>query len=257
MKISVMNQKGGVGKTTMVHNLMVGLSRRGFSCLGIDLDPQANLTIGFGIEPENNKNILSLISNNMTIESVLISKNGINLIPASLELSEFDLFLSTELMRESKIKKYINSLSKKYDFIFLDCGPTLGLLTINALVAADSVLVPMQTEFYSIVGLESLFKTIKKVKDNGLNNKLDLLGIVLTLFDGRTNLHKEVEKEVVNIHQKIVFKSKIRLNTALASAPSHFKSIFDFAPTSNGAKDFLAFINEFLEKTGKKEIINV
>ena len=257
MKIAVMNQKGGVGKTTVVHNLLVGLARRGLKVLGVDLDPQANLTTGFGVDPENGRNILSLMNSDVKYEDIIASKKGVDIIPSSLELAEFDLLLSGEMMRESKIKLVISKLEDNYDYILLDCGPTLGLLTINAMVAVDKIFIPLQTEFYSMAGLKSLIKTINKVKDNDLNSDLSILGIVLTLFDSRTRLHKQVLDVVKENFKEELFSTKIRINTDLATAPSHYKSIFDYAPRSNGAQDFHALLDEFLKKVKKKELTNV
>ena len=250
MIISVINQKGGVGKTTTVHNLGAALGRRGIKTLLIDFDPQGSLTEGSGKTVKNGQ-LMDVFNGDKKLTDVIIKGPEFDVIPANLDLAEFDVRYSGEMGRESKLKKTLKNLDYKY--VFLDCGPTLGLLTINALVASDYILIPLQTEFYSISGLKSLNRTIDQVKAHELNDNLKTIGVLLTLFDKRKKLHRDVVDLAKNELGENLFNTIIRSNTDVSAAPSHHMSIFDFAPSSNGSSDYNEFVEEFLERIKSNE----
>ena len=247
--ISVVNQKGGVGKTTTVHNLASFLGRK-HRVLAIDMDPQASLTIGTGLDPDDKKNVVTAI-NGESLASIIVKRNNFMLLPGSIVLSEFDVSFSSVMGREMMLKKLIKPIEKDYDFILIDCQPTLALSTVNSLVASDKLLIPQQTEFFSMKGLELVLQAIQNIKDNDLNNNLDILGIVLTLCDKRKTLHKDVVEVLKDNFPELVMDTIIRSNVDLASAPSHYSSIFDYAPKSKGAIDYEALGKEFLKRLKK------
>ena len=247
--ISIINQKGGVGKTTTVHNLADFLGSKGYKVLCIDIDAQASLTIASGIDPREDENIMYMMEDPK--KDFIKKKTNYDLIPSSLSLSEFDMYFTAKLGREKKLKECIAKYKDKYDFILLDCSPTLGLATVNALVASDKLLIPQQTEFFSMKGLTLIFQTLKNIKDNNLNDDLELLGIVLTLFDRRKRLHKDVKELIEETFKDKVFDSVIRSNADLATAPSHFKPIFAYNPKSYGAQDYRKLGNELLKRLKK------
>ena len=244
---SVINQKGGVGKTTTVHNLCDYLYKKNKKVLVVDLDPQASLTIAMGIDPEDDRNILSIIEGEK-FEDIMVDRRKYHLLPSSILLSEFDSLLSARMGREQLIKQVIKSVEHNYDYIVMDCSPTLGLLTVNALVASRFVLIPQQTEFFSLKGFELILRTIEMVKENDLNSDLSIIGILLTMFDKRFSLHKDVFEILQESFPDDVFKSVIRKTVDLASAPSHYKSIFDYSPKSRGSRDYESFGKEFIKR---------
>ena len=247
--IAIFNQKGGVGKTTTNINLAACLAKKGKKILVLDIDPQGNTTSGLGIE----KKVLKKSSYDLMIEDYInaedvILKTGVDnldIIPANVSLSGAEVELAIIRGREKRLKKALNQVKEKYDFIFIDCPPSLGLLTINSLTAVDSVLIPIQCEFYALEGVAQLMNTIEIVRKN-LNEKLYVQGVILSMFDGRTNLSVQVVEEVKKYFREKVYKTVIPRNVRLAEAPSYGLPIIEYDPKSKGAEAYREFADEFL-----------
>lgn len=252
MIIAFSNQKGGVGKTTTTLNLGAYLAAGGSKVLLVDLDPQANLTAGSGIVlNETDENIYDLISaDNASPQKAvkLVQGENLHLIPGSIELAGAEVELVNAMSREATVKNLLSQLKKQYDYILIDCPPSLGLLTINALVASDYVVIPVQSEYYALEGLSQLLNTINLVK-NKINRSLEILGIVITMYDARTNLAKDVARELSTMFKDKVFNTIIPRNIRLSEAPSHGKSIDLYDPESQGAKSYAALAQELLART--------
>jgi chromosome partitioning protein len=245
--IALINQKGGVGKTTSVANIGVGLTNLGRKVLLVDLDAQANLTYLLGIDADDLElSIYELLKGEATLDQVLLEKHGLAIIPASINLTAAEIEFSTVAGREALLKKIVLSISE-YDFILLDCPPTLGLLTLNALTAAKEVFVPLQAEFLSIKGLSKLTEMVDKVKQR-INPELEISGILLTLVDQRLKLYQEVLETLRKDFGNKMFQSVIRRNVSLSEATSFGQSIFNYAPSSNGAEDYRALCKEILSR---------
>ncbi len=243
--IAISNHKGGVGKTTSALNIGAGLSKLKKKVLLIDLDPQANLTQSLGIkEPENN--IYGVIKNIYAPELIKINKN-LFLIPSVSELSGAELELSAEAGREFLLKEVIEPLSSNYDFIVIDCPPSLGLLTINAFTASDFILIPMQAEYLALQGIGKLLGLMDKIKKR-LNTRLEIGGIFITQFDKRKVLNRYVCDTIEEHFKGKLFKTKIRNNIALAEAPNEGTDIFTYQPDSNGADDYLRLSKEIAQR---------
>ena len=253
--ISICNQKGGVGKTTTVINLATYLALRRHKTLLVDIDPQSNATDGIGIDSkELNKTIYDfLISSDLATETTIkeitirTQVKDLFLIPSNTQLSGAEIELINLPQREFCLKRGLENIKNDYEYIFIDCPPSLNLLTINALTACDSVIIPIQCEYYALEGLTRLLKTIKEVKDN-LNSNLDIEGIVLTMADFRTNLTKQVIKEVQNFFKKETYKTIVPRCIRLSEAPGFGKPIALFSKRSQGAKAYLKLSNEFLRR---------
>ncbi|MBL7174660.1 MAG: ParA family protein [Desulfobacteraceae bacterium] len=251
--ISISNQKGGVGKTTTAVNLAASIAVIEKSCLLIDCDPQGNATTGLGMDKSDLENGLyefmlgSASEKNVIVETALsglyLMGTTVNLIGAEVEMSHSD-------KREYLLRKKLIPLKERYDYIFLDCPPSLGFLTLNALTAADSVLVPLQCEYYAMEGLSQLIKTFRAVK-KGLNPSLTLAGILLTMFDPRNNLSSQVEEEIREHFKETVFKTIIPRNVRLSEAPSYGKPILLYDMKSKGAQSYLALASEIVGKGGR------
>ncbi len=256
MIITVANQKGGVGKTTSVLNIGVYLASLGKKVLLLDLDPQGNLTSGLGIhlKKENGDKLPSIydvLIGKAKITEVFLLTNVENLyiIPANISLAGAEIELVNQISRESKLKGVLLEIKDQYDYIIIDSPPSLGLLTINALVASDKVIVPVQCEYYALEGISQLLDTIKLVKDS-LNPKLDFDGIVLTMYDSRTKLSESVATDVKNFFPNQTFKSIIPRNVKLSEAPSFGKSIKEYDDSSTGANAYKKLVEEFVSKYG-------
>jgi chromosome partitioning protein len=245
--IAVVNQKGGVGKTTSVVNIGAGLNLLGQKVLLVDLDAQAHLTYSLGIEADDLElTVYELLKGEATLQEVLIEKGGLAIIPASISLTAAEFELSTEAGREALLKNNVAGL-KGYDFILIDCPPNLGLLTLNALTTAKEVFVPLPAEFLAIKGLNNLSEMADKVKQR-LNPELAITGIIVTLFDQRLKLYQEVLESLRESVGHRLFQTVIRRNVPLAEATSFGQSIFEYSPTSYGAEDYRALCVEILRR---------
>ncbi len=248
--IAIFNQKGGVGKTTTNINLAACLAIRGKRVLILDIDPQGNTTSGIGVTKRNLKNTVYniLIDKDYDPRKAIIKTNveNLDLIPASVDLAGAEVELVGMEGRESALKDGLEKIKANYDYIFIDCPPSLGLLTINSLAAVDSVLVPIQCEFYALEGVSQLVSTIDLVK-RSLNPKLEIQGVILSMFDGRTNLSLQVVQEVKKYFGNKVYATVIPRNVRLAEAPSYGMPITEYDPKSKGAEAYGDFADEFLD----------
>jgi len=246
--IAVTNQKGGVGKTTTAVNLSAGLAALGRKVLLIDGDPQGNSTSGLGIDKGNVKRcVYDCLVNDVPMEEVVLETKVENLflLPATIQLAGAEVELVSVLARENMLKRSLEKIKYRYDFVIMDCPPSLGLLTVNALTAASSVLVPIQCEFYALEGLSQLMKTVGLVQKN-LNPALQLEGVLLTMFDARTNLAIQVVDEVKKHFRNKVYHTIIPRNVRLSEAPSHGQSILQYDPKSRGAEVYMELAREVL-----------
>lgn len=238
--ISLVNQKGGVGKSTTVMNLGAYLVLLGKKVLLIDMDPQANITSGLGFRPENQeKNIYQALSAKIRLEDAIIKTSiiGLDLIPATPDLAAATIELVEAVDREFVFYNAIKTICEKYDFILIDCPPSLGLLTVNSLTASDKILIPIQCEYYALEGLKQLMQSISLIREN-LKENIEIMGAVLTMFDKRNQLSHQIVKEVRRHFPGHVFDSVIPRNVSLAEAPSFGKTILEYAPESSGAKAY-------------------
>lgn len=249
--ISIANFKGGVGKTTTAINLAAGLKNTGKRVLLIDVDPQANLTQSLGITDEIESSLYSVLrkaafGEKVKLMDVMITASGLDVIPAALELASAELELASVYGREQILSQLVKPL-KGYDFVFIDCPPSMGMLTINALVASNFVLLPLQAEFLPLKGAKNFLKHFDLVSK--LNKKLQLLGFILTKYDNRKIMNRQVKKNLLQEFSKEkVFKTHIRTNIALAKAQQKGMDIFTFDKRSNGAEDYKKLTEEFLMK---------
>ncbi len=246
--IAVFNQKGGVGKTTTNVNLSACLAHLGKSVLIIDNDPQGNSTSGLGIAKDSTTYSLydALIDNVDPIETVIKTDfEGLDIIPSNIQLAGAEIELIDLAKREHRLMQIVEQLSAYYDYIFIDCPPSLGILTLNSLVAADSILIPIQCEYYALEGVSQLINTYKLVRKS-LNPKLEIEGVVISMFDLRNNLSIQVVAEVKKYFQDKVYKTLIPRNVRLAEAPSHGLPIIYYDRNSKGAIRYMGLAKEFL-----------
>ncbi|MEG1512644.1 MAG: AAA family ATPase [Raoultibacter sp.] len=246
--IAILNQKGGVGKSTTAVNLSAAIGSMGKQVLLVDLDPQGNASSGLGIEKSQvNYCIYDVLLNDVPIEEGIIPDvcEGLDLIPATINLAGAEVELVSEMARENRFKDAIGSLRGKYDYIFIDCPPSLGLLTVNALVAADKLLIPIQCEFYALEGVTKLLDSMKRVKTR-LNPTIDIFGVLLTMYDGRTTLSKQVAQEVRGYFGRTVFETVIPRTVKLSEAPSYGQPITEYDPTGKGALSYTALAKEVI-----------
>ena len=244
--IAIINQKGGSGKTTTTVNLGSYLATFGRKVLVLDLDPQANTTIHLGLKPHIiDRSIYDVMTDRIKIETVIekTSIENLDICPANINLSGVEIELAGVVGREMVLKDSLEDILGKYDFIIIDCPPSLSLLTINALTVAKEIIIPVQTEFFALEGMGKLINTVDIIKKR-LNRDLKITGILPTMFDGRTNLSREVIDKIKEYFGDKVYKSKIRKNIKLAEASSHGKPILEYDPRSTGAEDYKSFSKE-------------
>jgi len=250
--IAITNQKGGVGKTTSAINISAALATLGKSVLLIDLDPQANATSGVSVEPQEST-IYECLMERRLIESAILPTciHGFTIIPSKGDLVGAEIEISNLADRETILKTIVGEIQGQ-DFVVIDCPPAFGLLTINALVAASALIVPVQCEYYAMEGLGRLMGNVDRIRDS-FNADLDLEGIVLTMYDSRINLSRQVESEIRGFFKEKVFHTVIPRNVALAEAPSHGKPVLSYNAASSGAKAYLDLAKEILAN-GKESI---
>lgn len=246
--IAIANQKGGVAKTTTAVNLSACLAASGKKVLLVDVDPQGNASSGLGVDKEKLDHcIYDVLINDLPVKSVMLPAEieGLDVVPATIQLAGAEIELVTVISRESKLQKALQKVSEEYDFVILDCPPSLGLLTLNALTAADSLIIPIQCEYYALEGLGQLMNTIALVQKH-LNPRLQIEGVLLTMFDARTNLSIQVVDEVKNHFRDKVYHTIIPRNVRLSEAPSHGQPIILYDPKSKGAEMYYDFAKEVI-----------
>jgi chromosome partitioning protein len=250
--IACTNQKGGVGKTTTVVNLASYLAIAGDRVLVIDLDPQGNATSGLGIDRSSSVSVYDAVVDDLALATLVTATTTprLEVIPSSIALAGAEVELAPLEQRERRLARLLDPIRDRFDHIFIDCPPSLGLLTVNALTAADATLIPIQCEYYALEGLSQLMATISLVRDH-LNPALEVDGAVLTMFDGRTNLSAEVAQEVRTHLGDRVYETVIPRNVRLSEAPSHGMAIHDYAPESRGAAAYKAFADEFRRRASR------
>ncbi len=246
--IAIANQKGGVGKTTTAVNLSACLAKKGKRVLLVDCDPQGNSTSGVGVDKRRcEKTVYDVLIDNVKMEDVVVETpyENLSVCPSNISLSGAEIELVSEMGRETKLKNALLSVKNRFDIVLIDAPPSLGLITINVLTAADSVIVPIQCEYYALEGVAQLMNTIKKVKQV-MNPGLEIEGIVMTMFDSRTNLSAQVIEEVKKFFPNKVYKTLIPRNVRLSEAPSFGKPIIYYDPASKGSESYLDLADEFL-----------
>lgn len=250
--IAVANQKGGVGKTTTAVNLACGVASRGNRVLLCDFDPQGNATTGVGLDPHaSGMTVYDALVRDVEAKKVVKRTPWCDVIPANIDLAGAEIELVDFQARESRLKKVLGALREDYNYIFIDCPPSLGLLTLNALTASDTVLVPIQCEYYALEGLSQLMNTVRAVKSR-LNPDIDIEGIVMTMYDSRTNLTQQVAEEIKRFFGPKVYATVIPRNVRLSEAPSHGKPIMAYDKFSRGGEAYLDLTDEFLRRAKKQ-----
>lgn len=248
--IAIINQKGGVGKSTTAINLGAALGEMGKQVLLVDLDPQGNASSGLGVDKSLIQQcIYDVLLNDVPLEEVIIPdiSEGLDIAPATINLAGAEVELVSEMARENRLKDAVGSMRGRYDFILIDCPPSLGLLTVNALVAADKLLIPIQCEFYALEGVTKLLESMKRVKSR-LNPTLDIYGILLTMYDSRTTLSKQVVDEVRDYFGRLVFTTPIPRTVKLSEAPSFGQPITQYDPKGRGSLSYIELAKEVIAR---------
>jgi chromosome partitioning protein len=248
--VAIVNQKGGVGKTTSCVNLTAALTALGQRVLLCDFDPQANATSGMGVDKTVSSGVYGTLIDDIPAEKVIVSTPYGDVLPSSKSLAGAGVEMIEMADRQFLLKKVLAQVADRYDYIFIDCPPSLEMLTLNALCAADSVLVPVQGEYYALEGLSDLMNTVRIVKRK-MNPGLDMEGVLLTMFDGRTNLAVQVAQEVKRFFPGKVYATVVPRNVRLSEAPSHGKPITAYDNACRGADAYRALAEEFLKKNGQ------
>lgn len=246
--ISIINQKGGVGKSTTAVNLAAALGELGKEVLIVDFDPQGNSTSGLGIEKEELEQcVYDALLNDVPAENLLIQAtcNNVTVIPATIQLAGAEIELVSAMARETRLKELLEPVQENYDFVFIDCPPSLGLLTINALTAADSVLIPIQCEYYALEGVTKLLESMRMVKSK-INKGLEVFGVLLTMYDSRTSLANQVVDEVKQYFGDKVFNTLIPRTVKISEAPSFGMSVIQYAPQNKGAQSYMELAEEVI-----------
>jgi chromosome partitioning protein len=247
--IALVNQKGGVGKSTTAVNLGAALAVNGSKVLVVDSDPQGNTTTGFGIDKHSlTRDIYNVLMQEASIDDVVVSTEleTLSLVPATINLAGAEIELVSGLSRETRLRQALSPVADRYDFVLIDCPPSLGLLTINALTAADEIIIPVQAEYYALEGLSQLTTVVHRVRE-ALNPQLHVSGVLVTMFDGRTRLAMEVLDELERYFPQQMFKTQIPRNIRLSEAPSFGKPVILFDVKSRGAQAYLSLAKELLE----------
>jgi chromosome partitioning protein len=243
--ISIMNHKGGTGKTTSSINIGAGLAKKGLKVLLLDIDSQANLTEGLGKgDPE--LSVYDSIRENKKLPILNVSEN-LDLVPSSIDLLGAEMEIVSKIGREQILNKLLKPVKANYDYVIIDCPPSVGLLTVNAMVASDTILLPLQGDYFAYKGVDRLLGIVKEVRDN-LNDKLEIGGVFITQINPNRILTKTIVEKLTEDLQDKVFDTKIRINVALAEAQLQGQTIFDYAPDSNGAKDYEMLVEEILNR---------
>lgn len=246
--IALLNQKGGVGKTTTTANLGACLAILGKKVLVIDMDPQANLSVHLGIDIHTLKSsVYDILMNTQKAADVLSPTKipGLDIIPSNIDLSGAEIELVGVVGRETVLKEYIGDILKQYDYVLVDCPPSLGLLTLNVLTLVDELFIPVQTEFFALQGVSKLLDTFEVVRKR-LNNRLEITGIILCMYASRTRLSQEVVEKIREHFGSKVFNTMVRKNVKLSESPSHGKPVITYAPDSSGAEDYMSLAKEVI-----------
>ena len=255
--ISVANQKGGVGKTTTAVNLAACLALSGRKILVVDMDPQGNASSGLGINlKENQRGVYELLADDLSLELVVYPTeiDTLKIIPSNVELAGAEIELVERVHREKILSTAFNGVNEEYEYVVIDCPPSLGLLTINALTVSQSVLIPMQCEYYALQGLSQLLKTLKRIQKS-INPDLKVEGILLTMYDNRTLLTSQVENQVKNYFSEFLMKTVIPRNIRLSEAPSHGKPIVLYANRSKGSDSYVELAQEVIQRTKGETVL--